>query len=39
MVVNLISPDYAEDVFDMLDDSEQVNEVKKSKESPIHTKK
>ena len=36
---DLISPDYAEDVFDMLDDSEQVNEAKKSKESPIHTKK
>lgn len=36
---DLISPDYAEDVFDMLGDSEQVNEVKKSKESPIHTKK
>ena len=36
---DLISPDYAEDVFDMLDDSEQMNEAKKSKESPIHTKK
>jgi hypothetical protein len=36
---DLISPDYAEDVFDMLGDSEQVNEAKKSKESPIHTKK
>ena len=36
---DLISPDYAQDVFDMLGDSEQMNETKKSKESPIHTKK
>ena len=38
---DLISPDYAEDVFDQLSDSETMNEAKKkkTKESPIHTKK
>ena len=38
---DLISPDYAEDVFDQLGNSETMNEAKKkkTKESPIHTKK
>jgi hypothetical protein len=34
---DLISPDYAEDVFDALGDSDQMNEVKKDKD--IHTAK
>jgi hypothetical protein len=34
---DLISPDYAEDVFDALGDSEQMNEAKKDKD--IHTAK
>jgi len=36
---DLTDPNFAQSVFDVLDDEQAVNEGKKKKESPIHTKK